>query len=755
MEEGKSRYFAFISYKREDEEWASWLQQKLEHYKLPSNLNGRTDLPKEIRPVFKDTSELTPGNLPEQIHLALEQSKYLIVVCSPRSAQSEWVNKEVETFVSMGRTMNVIPYIIEGKPFAENPEEECFPMALRQLPKEQEILGANINEMGRDAAAVKVVARMFDIRFDELWQRHEREQKRRRKIIAAVVGVFVLFILGIALWMYLQRQETLRANWEMMENQARMIAEKCKVEINQGNTYDAILALLEMTPQDGSRPFVPELEEALRMAYDSLRSRRWNSKFIGEQYDEVFFADSGRSIIGATEACIDIYDSQVLSRTTHIALPDHLAMRDNNQVAFYLSPDRDTLFVLDSLYVLCYQVPGGELIKKEAYTGHRLLQCMDGCHRFASYSDDNWVREWKRIVGVPDDAKIIDYNPSKHVVLYERSEETEDFNTHFSLFLYDCYSHEIIYSLNGFDGEVLGLDEYNSITSTSFSPDGEKLAIALQSGNGIIIDLNDFSIRQFSCGEEDCAHYSNWLCFGYNGQLLHSSSFSSGTRIYDATSLRLVDSICKNNYAEMDYTGKICLVGSDVFYRYVPEEKEQQTGSEMDRFQSPWQSSEKNTFQRLEPCDYEMDTVINRRYHVVCTFKKLSFIDLEGEHNSWSLMESDSYINRGILGFFSDNKYLLTVREGERGAQYGVDVIDLVSGVIVCHIEPEFYVKRAYYNAETEQFAFGDDDGPFADTMIDFPTFDHLVSLCRKATQGMTLSDNVRRKFYLNTRNKK
>jgi hypothetical protein len=140
---GQYRYYAFISYKREDEEWAKWLQHKLEHYKLPSNLDGRTDLPKEIRPVFKDTSELTPGNLPEQISKALEQSKFLIVICSRRSAQSEWVNKEVEAFKSLGKTENIIPFIIEGRPFSSNPEEECFPNAILSLPREQEILGAN------------------------------------------------------------------------------------------------------------------------------------------------------------------------------------------------------------------------------------------------------------------------------------------------------------------------------------------------------------------------------------------------------------------------------------------------------------------------------------------------------------------------------------------------------------------------------------------------------------------------------------
>ena len=54
-------YYAFISYKREDEKWAKWLQNKLEHYKFPTNLNGRTDLPKNIRSTFRDVTDLTPG----------------------------------------------------------------------------------------------------------------------------------------------------------------------------------------------------------------------------------------------------------------------------------------------------------------------------------------------------------------------------------------------------------------------------------------------------------------------------------------------------------------------------------------------------------------------------------------------------------------------------------------------------------------------------------------------------------------------
>ena len=117
-------YFAFISYKREDAKWADWLQNKLENYKLPSNLGGKDNLPKAIRPVFKDTTELNPTYLPQQIKEALADSKYLIVVCSPLSAQSEWVNKEVETFIDMGKTDFIIPFIIVGEPHSEEAKSE-------------------------------------------------------------------------------------------------------------------------------------------------------------------------------------------------------------------------------------------------------------------------------------------------------------------------------------------------------------------------------------------------------------------------------------------------------------------------------------------------------------------------------------------------------------------------------------------------------------------------------------------------------
>jgi hypothetical protein len=173
----EKKYFAFISYKSEDVEWAVWLQHELEHYHLPASFNGRDDIRKDLRPVFRDLDELSAGNLPEQIHEALVNSQNLIVVCSPESAKSPWVNQEIETFISLGRTDCIYPFIVDGSSPAD-----FFPKALLELSKNQERLGGEVSKNGRDAAFVKVVAGMLKLSFPSLWNRYEREKAEQERI---------------------------------------------------------------------------------------------------------------------------------------------------------------------------------------------------------------------------------------------------------------------------------------------------------------------------------------------------------------------------------------------------------------------------------------------------------------------------------------------------------------------------------------------------------------------------------------------
>lgn len=185
--------YAFISYNHNDIKVAKWLHKKLESYKLPAEIHNEFEDSKFLRPVFRDQEDLNTGILSNELRKHLESSKYLIVICSPNSAKSEWVSNEVKTFIEWGRLEYIIPFIIDGVP---NSDEECFPMVLRDYTKihpEQELLGININEVGREKAFVRVVSRMLGVSFDELWKRHERA--KRKKIVTWSIGIPIFIML--------------------------------------------------------------------------------------------------------------------------------------------------------------------------------------------------------------------------------------------------------------------------------------------------------------------------------------------------------------------------------------------------------------------------------------------------------------------------------------------------------------------------------------------------------------------------------
>ena len=91
------RYSAFISYNHRDRDWAVWLHRALERYGVPKRLWGRPapwgEIGNRLPPVFRDRDELaTSSDLASSVKEALAESAFLVVVCSPNSARSKWVD---------------------------------------------------------------------------------------------------------------------------------------------------------------------------------------------------------------------------------------------------------------------------------------------------------------------------------------------------------------------------------------------------------------------------------------------------------------------------------------------------------------------------------------------------------------------------------------------------------------------------------------------------------------------------------------
>ena len=504
------KYFAFISYKREDEAWAKWLQHKLEHYKLPTNLNGRTDLPKEIRPIFRDKSDLAGGVLADEINGALENSKYLIVICSPQAAQSEWVGKEVQTFIDLGRTDKIIPFIVGGTAHAYNPKDECFPMALRDLPAEQELLGVNINEMGRDAAAVKVVAQMFELHFDELWHRHEREKKRHRNwiITASIIGFLVMA--GVAGWIW-------RQNWKLMENQSRFVAEKAQQLLDEGDTYTAQRLLINVLPQklkSPNRPLTKEAEFAMIKAYYS------NTFILGRHDDRVSsvnFSPDGNYVVSASDDySVRIWD--VSSGQCKIVLKDH-----NDKKRSVIFAVKSAVYTPDGQYIISTswdnRIKLWEVNKGSGYTllfGDDAVLSPNG--RFLSVSDYNTIFIWDLYTGYCVDT----------LKGHDGYINSMAFNCDGRLMVSVDGKNIRIWNLeNGLCQNILeGNNDYCAI----FSLDSKNIVSGTSKGNIYVWSLNSQECTDTLIGHKDNI---NALAFSSDGKFIVSASDDNTVRIWD------------------------------------------------------------------------------------------------------------------------------------------------------------------------------------------------------------------------------
>jgi tetratricopeptide (TPR) repeat protein len=119
------KYLAFISYSRSDNEhesrrWADWVKETIERFPIPINyLDPESTAlhPSRLsREVFLDQSYITAGGeLRSKLNQHLQDSEFLVLLCSPRSAASEYVAFEINHFKESGKWDKIIPVVIDGE----------------------------------------------------------------------------------------------------------------------------------------------------------------------------------------------------------------------------------------------------------------------------------------------------------------------------------------------------------------------------------------------------------------------------------------------------------------------------------------------------------------------------------------------------------------------------------------------------------------------------------------------------------------
>lgn len=244
------KYWAFISYSHADKAWGDWLHRAVETWRPPRSLVGRAGrdgpVTRKNLPVFRDREELPSGaNLSDNINNALRESLYLIVICSPRSAASRWVNEEGRYFKALGREDRVLCLIVDGEPNASDKPEsgllECFPPAVRFRVGSDGALTARRTEPiaadarptgdGRERAKLKLLAGLLGVNFDDLVQRDRRRPRWRRARLAALAMASA----AAAVWWWLQ-PGTLRLQVRPFPQGTQLTVNGREQPLEQGST---------------------------------------------------------------------------------------------------------------------------------------------------------------------------------------------------------------------------------------------------------------------------------------------------------------------------------------------------------------------------------------------------------------------------------------------------------------------------------------------------------------------------------------
>ena len=101
-------YDAFLSYSHQDQAVAAGIQKGLHR------IGRRMGQLNALR-VFRDTTDLAANpDLWGKVTDAMDRSRYLIVVLSPRAAASEWVNKEVDHWLKRRGPDQLLIVLAEG-----------------------------------------------------------------------------------------------------------------------------------------------------------------------------------------------------------------------------------------------------------------------------------------------------------------------------------------------------------------------------------------------------------------------------------------------------------------------------------------------------------------------------------------------------------------------------------------------------------------------------------------------------------------
>lgn len=333
------KYDAFISYRHTepDKTIAEKLHRMLENFKVPKSLIKK-GIQKKVGRVFRDRDELpTSSNLADNIAEALAGSEHLIVICSPRTSQSQWVMKEIETFSRLHGQERILALLIQGEPYESFPEPLRFVKrqvvgedgTVREVVEEVEPLAADIRagslrQMKKKLKVeiLRLLAPILNCRFDDLRQRHRERMIKRVLSLSISLSVFFLGFGSFSAWQAWQiKQKSILLEQQVqktLEGQSLYMANISGQLLAEGDRRTAIMVAREALPADLDNPERPYVEEAEYALSQALHVYKTDTRFLPDialKHDNIvnfirLSFDGKTAVTWAKDGYLYVWDTQ-------------------------------------------------------------------------------------------------------------------------------------------------------------------------------------------------------------------------------------------------------------------------------------------------------------------------------------------------------------------------------------------------------------------------------------------------------------
>ena len=472
-------YNAFISYKHEPEDIkiAKTIQKSLERYHIPKKLRDSTGVDKIDR-IFRDTDELPlTSDLTETIYDALDKSDYLIVICSTKTKESQWVEREIEYFISKHSRKEVLTILVDGEPSEVVPEILSYEEETvtdeegneKTVRKPLEPLSCDYRMPVKEAEKTelpRLVSTLIGCDYDELVDR-QKAYKTRSLIHKLAVAIVIISLFVLLLFYGIIRIQY--SYGISLASKSKILANESLEQLEEGQRVLALQLALAALPEEGEVG-MPVTSEAVRAITDATGA--YNSNKEGEFLNDYVYEMP--SMIGdfvvndsmSRLAAVDLTGSVCLWDTEkHEQIFFHEPLNESVWHSILFINDR-TLIVWTPEYIEAYNAQNGNLLWKNSYDSFSVIESDSEADNVYLVDSENTIHILSAETGKESAAvtiKDFDYNIEETASYMELSPDEKQI----AFFVHSDKDDVGIYTLYVFSFDTEKMEAYKEITNPS------------------------------------------------------------------------------------------------------------------------------------------------------------------------------------------------------------------------------------------------------------------------------------------------